>query len=134
MNQRTVFNRVSVVLAGAVLFGLSGLAWGTPEREGKDALRLAALETGHEDLLMSTGKVASLDIQRQVLQLQTLPVGTPAEFEVGSNPEVRNGDQRFTLSQLKAGDEVEIQYSVEDGKRVARTIQVMEGESAKPRG
>jgi len=75
--------------------------------------------------MIATGKIVSVDSQQQVLKLKTGWFSTE-EFRVTPEAEIFAGAESFELEQLQNGIEATVEYSEENGERVAQSIALNE--------
>jgi len=93
---------------------------------------VAAQDIGGTSKLQAvSGKVASVDLFRRMLTVESKGLFSPAQtktFVVSGETEIsgREGQQPLRLNELHPGAQVKIEYAVEGSKNVARSITLQE--------
>lgn len=110
------------LLALGLFLGIVGLMgfWG--EAMADSGISEAATHQG--EMKRTSGQIREINVEEKRLALKRPLFGESPEFEVSSNTEIVAGSQQLGLSDLKAGDAVEINYLVQDGKNKAHSINV----------
>ncbi len=118
----------SVVQLGMVgLITLLSVVGGMPA-----AAQMAGVGAGMSQQV--SGSIAAIDAQRGALKLQgpvasSQPGGStpqPTIFLVDDHTIISKGPQRLQLADLKVGDAVQVEYALEAGRHMARTVHVQE--------
>lgn len=101
-----MLKKISMLLMGAVL--LTGIA-------------LSASAQPEETAMFSYGNVVSVAVDNIVLEEYNYEQDTMAQVTYAINAETKFEDLG-SVQEIKAGDEVEIEYAEAEGKRVAKVV------------
>lgn len=103
------------------------------EVDGKRLAKTITVDSVN-DLRWAVGTVTQVDPRRKsvtIAQTQPSPTASPArtQYEVTNQTQVMDlADRRFiALDDLEPGDTVQVEYTLKDGKRVARLISELDG-------
>lgn len=77
-------------------------------------------------LKQASGKVVSVDKNRGVLMLKSEALPSPKEFILKPDTAILSGQQRLSLNDLKPDMPVNIEYTEQEGRGVARQVRVQE--------
>ncbi|MBI3996051.1 MAG: hypothetical protein HY352_00175 [Candidatus Omnitrophica bacterium] len=110
----------SVLVVGIVLVGIIG------------ARSLVAAKHAPAYMLHVSGKVLAIDAKAEILRLEAekpldaLSGGRLVDFAINGKTVIAKEDRRVQPTELQFGEQVQIEYVVERGKNVARSITVDE--------
>ena len=92
-------------------------------------------------MLQMSGKVLSVDAQRRLLLVEseqrigTSPATQRIDFVLDKETVITEGVKRLQPTELEVGEQVQIGYTLRDGKKLARSITVQQpGAAASPAG
>lgn len=121
------------VTLGAAILGLSfGAGWAAMEEEAQAPPAAAEQQPANPELLKEViGKIANVNSQERQLSIKTGLFGS-THFLVDWNTVISQGNKRLRLTDLSAGDQVEVQYASQGGRNIARLISVVQSRGEKP--
>lgn len=92
-------------------------------------------------MLQMSGKVLSVDPQRRMLLVEskqrigTSPATQRIDFVLDQQTVITEGVKRLQPAELEVGEQVQVEYTLRDGKKLARSITVQQpGGASSPAG
>lgn len=80
---------------------------------------------------IATGEIVSVDPQNDLLLVKTGLFGNE-RFKITDQTQISHEGQALRLDELEPGKQVRVEYTEQDGERLASSVEVMEEGAAEP--